>query len=153
MKLPPLQTIIELLDNSNESIVGGNEIKLAKKYGLKNLIPLYVGAFYKLKKWPGRMHIAFWLVSYARLYPEIVELAIHGLNDRSKIVRNYCCRILAYAGDEKSLPYLQELKNHNNAETREDANAAIDAIVNKNHNLWVDREHKGNIIWKVEKIA
>ena len=153
MQLPQIQTIIELLDNNNESIVGGNEIKLTNKYGLRNLIPLYVEAFYKIKNWPGRMHISFNLVRYAPLYPEIIELAIHGLNDRSKIVRNYCCRILAYAGNDKSLPYLEALKSHKSLETREDAIAAIDAIVNKNHNLWVDREHKGNIFWKVEEIA
>ena len=153
MKLPTTEMVVELLDNSNESVVGGNDIQLRRDIDTKNLVPLYIDAFYKIKKWPGRMCISFLLVRYAKAYRKILELGLHGLNDKSQIVRHHCCAILAYAGCDEYIPPLEKLLNHKNAETREDARAAIDAIKNNDHNLYADRDHTGNVFWDPGKIA
>ena len=151
--LPSVEEVTQLLDLKDEGQVARNESELQSKYGLTLLVPIYVQAFYKIKNWAGRMNITFWLARYARKYPDVIEMAIFGLNDRSRIVRNYCCGILAYGQSKSSIPYLNELVNHKDESTREDAVAVITAIENRNHHLWVDRENKGNTFWEVGKIS
>ena len=146
-----LEQIILLLDHKEESIVGSNMILLRNKYGLEKLVPFYVKAFYKLKKSPARRDIAFWLVRFSKKHTEVVDMALHGINDRSKLVRSHCCSILAYAGSRDYLLKLDELLSHSSTQTQEDAQAAINCIVNENHHLWADRNNKGNVFWHVGK--
>ncbi len=152
MKSLNLNLVLELLDSSSESDVTANEMLLQRTFGLEKLVPFYVEAFYRIKNKPGRMYIAHYIISYVDLHPEIVDLAIYGLNDRSYIVRHHCCRILAFSGKHKALTYLEALKAHKNLKTREDAEAAINAITMKNHNLWVDRKNTGKVFWELERL-
>jgi hypothetical protein len=148
MNNPTLEEVVALLDNSNESIVGGNSIQLQAEFGLENLIPQYIEAFYRIRNWPGRMHIVHYLVRYAKKHPEIIELGLYGLKDKSRIVRYYCCAILAFAGQKQHIPFLDELTDHKNINTRRDARAALDAITNSNHHLFADRDHSGRVFWE-----
>ena len=141
--------MIRLLDRRKESEVGGNEIRLQKQYGLDNLVPVYIEAFPRIKNWAGRMHIMFWLRRYARSNPLVVEIAKQGLNDRSRIVRNYSCSALAYSLDSNSIPELSRLLDHYDESTVTDASAAIMAIKKQNHHLWVDRHETGQAFWIV----
>ncbi|MCG8590943.1 MAG: HEAT repeat domain-containing protein [Proteobacteria bacterium] len=145
--VPSAEQVAALLDHRLESVVGSNEISLQRKFGLDALVPSYVGAFGKIRNYPGRMHILFWLQRFARSHPEVVELAESALRDPSRIVRNYACGALAYAGDRKRIPALRELLSHRNEATRADALAAITAIEEQNHHLFADRERTGKVFW------
>lgn len=147
-----VERIVRLLDLRKESYVGRNSILLQEKYGLENLLPYYVQAFYLINNWPGRMYISFWLARYARKYPMVVQMAVHGLRDRSYIVRHHCCGTLAFALDIDTIEHLQALKDHKDKKTHEDAEAAIDAIKNMNHHYFVDRSHTGKVHWAPGKI-
>ena len=148
MKKLSVDGVATLLDLANASDAASNEMSLQQEFGLTALVPYYIKAFYKIKNWPGRMNISFWLVRYAKTNPAIVEMAIFGTNDRSYIVRNYCFSILAYAGNKTHLNHLKTFANHKDEKTRSDAAAARDAIVNENHHYWIDREHEGNAFWE-----
>lgn len=136
-----------MLDLRDKSKVGGNEIQLQRKYGLKNLVAVYVDALPQIKNWPGRMHIMFWIQRYARSDRRVVEAARNALQDRSRIVRYYACGALAFALDSESIPCLEELLSHRDASTRADAAAAIDAIRCGNHHYFADRRHTGEVFW------
>jgi len=146
-KSPSVDEVIRLLDRRNESEVGGNEIRLQKKYGLENLVAVYVGAFSRIKNWAGRMHIMFWLQGRGRGDDRVIEVARRALRDRSRIVRNYACGTLAFALDLGSIPHLEELLTHKDESTRADAAAAIDAIRCGNHHYFADRNHTGKSFW------
>lgn len=149
MKSPSVDEILHLLDRRNESEVGGNEIRLQRKYGLDNLISVYIEAFPRIKNWAGRMHIMFWIRRYARSNPLVLEIAKRGLADRSRIVRTYSCSALAYSLDANSIPNLKQLLDHDDETTRGDAAAAIKAIEKQNHHLWADRQETGKSYWVV----
>lgn len=141
----------ELLDHKSESVASANDIKLQQQYGLDNIYQFYIEAFYKIKNFSGRMLIAYWLVRYAREDCDVVKMAIHGLTDRAYIVRSHCCSILAYACKEDTKPYLKALLESSDHRTVEDATAALNAIEQKNHHLWVDRRNTGKSFWKPGK--
>ena len=148
IEVPTIEEVLDLLDSPNEANVGGNEIRLKQKYGIENLIPVYVKAFPKIKNWPGRMYISFTLIPYVKINQDVFDLALIGIFDKSKIVRNYCCSMLAYAKKTEAIPYLKKLNISRYETSHEDAIAAIAAIEKQNHHLWVDREDSGNIFWE-----
>jgi hypothetical protein len=151
-KVPTLDEVITALDCRNESDTGRNQILLHEKYGLDVLVPFYIAAFPRIKNWIGRKYVMFWIERYARRNPDVVKLARFALNDKSWKVRHDACSTLAYALDTESLPFLRELLKHKKKETRDDAAAAIDAIENRNHNYFVDRQHAGNIFFDPGRI-
>jgi len=139
---------VVLLDHRSESVVGANEIRLRQRFGLETLVPYYVEAFPRIRNYPGRLHILFWLQRFARTHPKVVELAESALGDPSRMVRYHACGALAYACHRKALPALRRLLlSHRSEATRRDAQAAITAIEEENHHLYADRERKGNIRW------
>lgn len=149
-KPPTVEEVLGLLDQRNAADVGGNELLLQKKYGLDNLVSVYVEAFPQIKNWAGRMHIMFYLPRFARSNQQVVEVARLGLNDRSRIVRTYSCEVLAYSLDPESIPFLEQILDHRDETTRGDAAAAINAIYKQNHHLWVDRKETGRYFWVVQ---
>ena len=151
--VPNSDEVARLLDRSLDSEVSANDINLQRQFGFDVLIPSYVGAFRKIRRYPGRMHILFWLCRYARTRPEIVDLARFALKDRSWIVRNYACQTLAYAQKKEAILDLRELLEHPDARTQADARAAIEAIKAGNHHLWADRDGKGNVFWDPGRIS
>ena len=76
------------------------------------------------------------------------RMGIAAANDRSCAVRHYGCAILAYSLRADALPTLSSLLKHADRRTAEDARAAIDAITNKNHHLFIDRDHSGRVRWE-----
>jgi len=147
-----VQDVIRQLDRRTSSEVGTNHIALNKQYGLDSLIEPYIEAFPKIRNSAGRIEILFWVTRYAKENPLVVELARFALGDRSRVVRNYACGALAYALNHESIVFLQELLDHPEAMTQDDARAAICAIENDNHHLFADREGKGNIFWEPGKV-
>ena len=145
--LPSDTELIELLDCSTESETSGNFIRLEREYGVEALVPSFERVFPQIRRYGGRMNILFRLISYSRDRPTVVALARNALGDKSRIVRHHACAALAYALDEKSIPALKKLLTHSDAETREHAEAAIDAIQSRNHHHFVDRKHTGKSFW------
>lgn len=151
-KVPALEEVVRALDCRNESQTGHNQIVLHETYGLDILVPFYIAAFPKIKNWIGRKYIMFWICRYARRNAEVGKLARFALNDKSWKVRYDACKTLAYALDKESVPFLRELLSHKHEGTRADAAAAIDAIENGNHHLFVDREHTGKVFWEPGRV-
>ena len=152
MNPPDLDEMIELLDHKDESLVGGNMIELHREYSLADLVDVYVEAFYQLKNFPGRRDIAYWVGRYVKLQDNVFRMALHGIGDKSYIVRHHCCQILAFAQDDEALEHLNCHLEHKHKTTREDVAAAVDSIKCKNHNYFVDRGHTGRVFLDLGKI-
>jgi hypothetical protein len=149
MSLPSLSEVTAVYSQPMGSDIGRLEHALFQRYGLEDLIPLLVEAFPKLSRGQGRASILFWLPRFARTHEEVVTLAISALADRSYLVREYACSILAYSLRPDVLPHLARLQTHRDAKTRLSAAAAQDAIEHKNHHYYIDRRHTGNTFWAV----
>jgi hypothetical protein len=147
-----IEEIANKLDRKLASEAGSNHIWLVKEFGLNNLVDSYVEAFPSIQNSAGRIEIMFWITRYARVNPKVANLAQFALADRSKVVRNYACGALAFAKSRESIKSLVELLDHKNAETRDDAKAAIEAIEKGNHHLFADREGTGSVFWNPGEI-
>ena len=101
----------------------------------------------KMKKAPGRTTCVFYSMSYSRTSEEAYELGVVALNDKATTVRYRACGLLAYSLRKDAIPYLRSLLQHRDSRTVADARAAIDAIENENHHLFVDRRHSGRMFW------
>ena len=83
---------------------------------------------------------------YARESDEAVSLGVEALRDRAKNVRYRACMLLAYSLHRSVLQSLRDALNDPKlATSKEDMEAAIDAIEEQNSNYFVDRKHTGNI--------
>ena len=87
---------------------------------------------------------------FARTSDIAFELGITALHDRSFVVRYRACGLLAFSQRRDALPALRPLLKHRDPRTAADATAAIDAIKRRNHHYFIDREHTGQIFWRVE---
>ena len=59
--------------------------------------------------------------------------------------------LLAYSLRTNLLPFLEAaLDKARDEETRNDITAAMDAIIEQNHNFFIDRNHTGKVKWNVE---
>jgi hypothetical protein len=115
------------------------------------VLPYFLEAFPKTKKWKGRVALVFHSIRYGRNHPEAFELGVKALADKSTLVRYRACGVLAYSLRKDALPHLKGLLGHSDKKTVEDAKAAIDAIRNKNHHYFIDRDHTGRVFWQVNK--
>ncbi|MBP1475216.1 HEAT repeat domain-containing protein [Frateuria sp. MAH-13] len=149
MSLPTVDELIALYSEAKGSDLGRAEHRLFQQYGLESLVPLLASAYPHIRRSHGRASILFWLPRYARARQDVVSLALSALADRSTIVREYACSILAYSLRHDVIPQLTSLLAHQDPKTRASAAAAIDAISNKNHHYYVDRSHSGSTFWGV----
>jgi hypothetical protein len=78
-------------------------------------------------------------------------VGLAALADRSTVVRYRACGLCAYPLRQDALPGLRLLVSHKDKRTSEDAAAAIDAIEQQNHHLFVDREHSGRSFWVINE--
>src|SRR6185312_6211850 len=82
-------------------------------------------AYPLIRRSNGRASILFRLPRYARVRQDVVSLALSALADRSSIVREYACSILAYSLRSDVIPQLASLQSHPDLKTRAAAAAAI----------------------------
>ncbi|MBI1371137.1 MAG: hypothetical protein GC159_00005 [Phycisphaera sp.] len=151
MPLPALDELIAAFDQQRQTDLGVAESALFKEHGLEALVPGMIEAFPHIRSAAGRNAILFWLVRFARKYPDVVELAKIALNDRAHLPRMQACAILAYSLRDDVVVYLEPLLKHRDCKTRDNAAAAIDAIKHQNHHYWFDREHTGKFFWTVNR--
>lgn len=146
---PTVDDLVAIYSQAKSGTMGHAEHRLFQQYGLEPLIPLLARAFPLVRQSKGRARILFWLPRFARTHQEVVALARAALADRSCIVRDHACSILAYSLRSDVVPELTTLLAHPDPGTRASAAAAIDAIVQKNHHYFVDRQHSGKTFWGV----
>jgi hypothetical protein len=113
------------------------------------VVPYLAAAYTSARTWQGRTALVFHSIRYARTHDAAFELGCRALSDRSYMVRYRACMVLAYSLRPRALPALRDLLKHDDARTREDAAAAVDAIQNQNHHFFVDRAHSGKVTWDV----
>ena len=143
MSIPTVAELILAFDLRRQSDIALSENRIYGQNSIETLLPGLILAFPQIKSWQGRNAILFEITRYARTHHDVVGLALSAAHDSAYMVRMQACGIMAYSLDKAAIPTLQELFQHRNAKTREDAAAAIDAIEHNNHHYWIDRDHSG----------
>ena len=92
-----------------------------------------------------RASCVFHATRYSRAISDAVALGLEALGDRSKVVRYRACLLLAYSQQTKVLPALRAALARAPVQSKADVLAAIDAIENRNHHYFVDRDHSGKV--------
>jgi hypothetical protein len=113
------------------------------------VVPYLLEEYRRAKRGEMRVVLVFHATRYARTSDAAVLLGFAALRDRATLVRYRACGLLAYSLRRDALPELRSLLTHSDARTVEDAKAAIDAIENQDHHLFVDRSHSGRVKWEV----
>jgi hypothetical protein len=113
-----------------------------------DVVPFFVEFFPDARTLDGRVGLLLHALPYARESDAAVRLGIIALRDPSRTVRHHACGLLAYAQHAAAIPSLRELLAHREPRTRADARAALDAIAERNHHIYIDRERLG-IWWHV----
>ncbi|MCA3003222.1 MAG: hypothetical protein ING68_03415 [Rhodocyclaceae bacterium] len=83
-----------------------------------------------------RSDLLRFLIRYARDRDDVVALAIMALRDRSRVVRESACAVLAYSFADRAVATLQEIVDSGKQPTATSARNAILAISARNHNLY-----------------
>jgi hypothetical protein len=117
-----------------------------------DLLTLFAEAFPRIRKSEGRASIMRYVGRFSRDSEIAFRMGTAAVQDRAYAVRHYGCALLAYSLRADALPILTSLLKHADRRTVEDARAAIDAIKNKNHNFFKDRDHSGKILWNYASV-
>lgn len=86
-----------------------------------------------------RSDLLRFLIRYSRYRDDVVDVAIMALRDRSKVVRESACAVLAYSFADRTVETLQEIVGSGTQPTATSARNAILAISARNHNLYYPR--------------
>ncbi len=144
-----IEHLVAALDTASTSQEEATWVQL-KPLG-RDVVP-YLASFYpRAKTWQGRLSLVFHSIRYARESEAAFQLGLAALGDRSTMVRYRACGLCAYSLRADALPALNALLSHKDSRTAQDAAAAIDAIEQKNHHLFVDRTHSGRTFWTVNE--
>lgn len=117
---------------------------IARTFG-RDIFPEALEVYAELRGFRGRAMLIYLATKFARVEPDAVNLAVAALQDRSQLVLQEACKLLAVAGQDDTIPALRHLLADQRPEVRDDAQAAIRAIQAKNHNLFVDRDNSGTV--------
>jgi hypothetical protein len=147
--LPGVSALVAAYDKRTWHEIDAAHFELTKRYGLVPLLPLMISACAPLKSWKARKTLLFYLLPHARDYPALVDLALALVNDRARMVREEALGIIAYSLEVRALAPLRQHLDHPDPETRAAVIAAIEAIERQDHNLFLDRDHTGNVQWLV----
>ena len=113
-----------------------------------DLLVLLAEAFPEIRNSEGRASILRYVGRFSRESEVAFRMGIAAVQDRAYAVRHYGCAILAYSLRVDALPTLSSLLKHTDRRTADDARAAVDAIKNKNHHFYHDRDHSGRVRWE-----
>ncbi|MGI8979461.1 MAG: hypothetical protein ACR2FY_09560 [Pirellulaceae bacterium] len=115
----------------------------------EQVVPFFEEFFSRARRLEARRDIAFHCIGFARTNETAFRIGLTAIADKSSIVRYRGCCILAYSLRPEAVEPLKKLLVHSDTKTVADATAAIDAIENQNHHLFMDRSHSGRTFWKV----
>jgi hypothetical protein len=139
-------TLVQAFDRSRTLEVAA-AWTIAESMG-DDLLVLLSEALPQIRKSPGRASIMRYVGKFSRTSDVAFRMGVAATLDRAYAVRHYACALLAYSLRPTALPTLSSLLTHADRRTVEDAKAAIDAIKNKNHNFFHDRDHSGKVNWE-----
>ena len=98
----------------------------------------------------GRTALVYYATRYARQSDDAFALGVAALADRAYAVRSRACGLLAYAQKKEALAALEQVAREDpRASVRDDARAAMHAIEQCNHHLFIDRDGSGRTFWRV----
>jgi hypothetical protein len=143
----PLQALIDRLDS--KSAFQQEEAWLVIRPHGAALMHGFKNAYARFRKSEGRVALVFYATSFARVSEDAFALGVAALNDRSKIVRNRACGLLAYSLRADALGPLHDAARDSDESVRQSAKAATTAIKARNHHLFVDRICSGTTFWVV----
>lgn len=143
----PLTTLIDRLDSKDCS--QQEDAWLAIRSRGVALMPEFKSAYPRFKKSDGRIALVFYTTSFARVSEDAFDLGTSALKDRSKLVRDRACGLLAYSLRADAVGPLTETVNDPDLSVRQAAEAELIAIRAKNHHLFVDRTRSGKSFWVV----
>ena len=106
-----------------------------------DLLVLLAEAFPQIRNSEGRASVLRYVGRFSRESEVAFRMGFAAVQDRAYAVRHYGCAILAYSLRADALPTLSSLLKHTDRRTADDARAAVDAIKNKNHHFFHDRDH------------
>ena len=149
--MTPSDIQIKVAALQSTTVQGEEDAWQALKTLRVGVCPHLLSAYPKFKKWQGRVSLVYHSIRYARVSEEAFQLGLLALNDRASLVRYRACSLLAYSQRKDALPHLMLLQAHEDAKTTEDAAAAVDAILARNHHLFIDRTHSGKSFWVVNE--
>ncbi|MGH9259750.1 MAG: hypothetical protein ACRD08_07630 [Acidimicrobiales bacterium] len=112
-------------------------------------MPDLVKSYRAARSWRGRAAAVSRATRFARDSELAFQLGLEALTDQAGPVRHRACGLLAYSVRRDSVTKLRSLLGHSDPDTRDDARAAIAAILSQNHHLFKDREFSGQIFWIV----
>ena len=111
---------------------------------------LLLRKFRSARAWKARSSCVFHAIRYGRESDDAIAIGKGALTDRAKVVRYRGCSLLAFSLRKEVLPVLRDaLAGTRDVEGIADLKAAIDAIESGNHNLFLDRDHTGMVVWEV----
>ena len=113
------------------------------------VVPFLADFYPQARKWQGRAALLFHALRYARTSEAAFRLGLEGLRDKATTVRYRACGLCAYSLRGEAIPALKDLLKHSDRQTVADARAAIDAIQQRNHHYFIDRDHSGRSFWEV----
>lgn len=145
-----IRSIVSQLDTT--SAADEEAVWLQVRHLGAEVVPYLLEAFPSTRKWQGRVSLVFHSIRFARVSEAAFELGLLALEDRSFMVRWRGCGLLAYSLRRDALPALQAASTHKDSRTREDATAAMAAISESNHHLYVDRDRSGRTFWEVTPV-
>jgi HEAT repeat protein len=111
----------------------------------RNIFPVALEIFPELRGYKARNALVYTATKFALVETDAVKLALTALQDKSAAVRYQACMLLAVAGRYDTIAHLENLLEHKSNKTREDAQAAINAIKANNHDLFLDRDGWGRL--------
>jgi hypothetical protein len=135
----------------SSTVIGEEDAWAALKPLGIEVVPYLLEAFPRFRTWQGRTSLVFHAIRYARKSDEAFRLGVLGVHDKSHVVRYRACGLLAYSLRKDALVELRQLLSNPNKRTVEDARAAIHAIEQQNHHLFIDRDHSGRTRWVVNE--
>jgi hypothetical protein len=113
-------------------------------------LPELLLARYRSSQLAGpRSSCVYHATKFARSSDDAVQLGLEALQDRSKVVRYRACGLLAFSQRRSLVDGLRAHVGGFPDTSRADLLAAIDALEQGNHHLFVDREHSGKVKWNI----
>jgi len=115
------------------------------------VVPYLSEAYGTFRTWQGRSSLVYHSIRYARTSDDAFNLGLRALQDKATVVRYRACSLLAYSLRRDAFPLLEQATQHVDEKTVADAIAALDAIRQQNHHLFVDRGRGGRTFWVVNE--
>jgi hypothetical protein len=144
--------IRKVVQKLNASTVAGEEEAWSQLRSLGvAVVPLLREAYPKFRRWQGRDSLVFHSIRYGRVSEDAFLLGMEALNDRAMVVRYRACALLAYSLRRDAIPSLKALLETDTSRVAADIEAAMLAISEQNHHLFMDRDSSGRVSWTVNE--